>query len=665
LDTILPYLKADNGVQIEDEALIVSACCDILFRISSAFDDNDLHRFTSSVAGDLRQIVFKFNAGPMNSAIRTLSALAHHQSATDDSHGRILLDIAQVFYSYLLRHLGTPDFSPGKVSEKIRCNLHRALTVLGCICQHRDRSLGSADEQDFLLPEEDLAPPKSISWANSTMASYQVIAEYLKKQDNPTKCASLKALGFIFLNEPRLLFALEQVGLVDDIMSPKAPTELQLEALDVWKKILESEEKRIDAGEATEKMARDTNITVTKRISGDQDGDANLFGGVLTNHADRLFDMLSSKDVRMRFSSLELLGLLLRQGLVNPNDAVPHLLALQGDVDNDTIRSLALEFLITEGEKRPDMIRQRVRAGVKQAYTFQRTIYPQRAQVSAVFQAGDRVECVFAKVFVECVARIRKQKHGLFASLLGLFEWKEFGRKKGSSFGQRSSPLRGKTGADLSLLSFAAQILAHLPYSSADDPLFIIHKLSSISALQGDQILEKFNELLPKTQHSEDDWDDENEDSLERAAITKFPGRTKAAQPLTDGNYDLRSFAKHCQTSASFTLLMRLKAYLQKMYRLSDLRCIEYDPKGKERIADRSCHRIENPPPFDASLPAGLGNTSAAPNVDSLIRQYAEFRKAFRDEMATSAKAEEQKDELPDDDPMDDVADDSDDEEES
>lgn len=63
-------------------------------------------------------------------------------------------------------------------------------------------------------------------------------------------------------------------------------------------------------------MDSDGNITVSKKVSGDQDGDATLFGGVLTNHSKRLFDMTHSKHPQLRFSALELLGLLLRQGLV-------------------------------------------------------------------------------------------------------------------------------------------------------------------------------------------------------------------------------------------------------------------------------------------------------------------------------------------------------------
>ena len=126
--------------------------------------------------------------------------------------------------------------------------------------------------------------------------------------------------------------------------------------------------------EAKAKMDSKKSITVSKKISGDQDADATLFGGVLTSHAPRLFELMQTQDKALRFASLDLIGHLLRQGQINPNETVPFLLAVQGDVEEDGIRSLALKLLMIEGEKRPDMLRQRVCAGVKQAFLFQKSV---------------------------------------------------------------------------------------------------------------------------------------------------------------------------------------------------------------------------------------------------------------------------------------------------
>jgi cohesin loading factor subunit SCC2 len=107
-------------------------------------------------------------------------------------------------------------------------------------------------------------------------------------------------------------------------------------------------------------MESKTNITVSNKISGDQDADATLFGGILTNHAQRLLEMTQFRDEGLRFAALDLIGHLMRQGQVNPNETVPFLLVLKGDVEKDDIHFLALKLLTIEGEKRPDMLRQRV-----------------------------------------------------------------------------------------------------------------------------------------------------------------------------------------------------------------------------------------------------------------------------------------------------------------
>jgi cohesin loading factor subunit SCC2 len=43
----------------------------------------------------------------------------------------------------------------------------------------------------------------------------------------------------------------------------------------------QAEESRFDSGEAAAKMDADGKVTVSKRVSGDQNGDATVFGGVL------------------------------------------------------------------------------------------------------------------------------------------------------------------------------------------------------------------------------------------------------------------------------------------------------------------------------------------------------------------------------------------------
>jgi len=394
-------------------------------------------------------------------------------------------------------------------------------------------------------------------------------------------------------------------------------------------------------------MKAKAGVTLSKQISGDLDGDATLLGGVVGQHAPRLFQMTTSQDPRVRLATVDLLGNLLRMGLLNPMETVPYLFAMQGDVKAPRVRALALRLLVVEGEKRPDMLRQRGLAGVKQAYKFQRTVYPSQPEATAVVERNRgkkcEVECIFQCVFKECIRSSKKQRLGLYRNLLGLFasdnaDDEQYGRPKKNAARKKDQ--------ELPLLSFVAQVLAHLPYNTASDPLFIIHHLSGTAAIQGAQLLDRLSSFLRKYGLSSADELDNNhgEDSLELAAKGKSPSRKKEISAINKADFDVEQFSELCGEACALVLLLRLKLFLRKIYNLSETRCLEYSPDAKERVCDHK--HIAAPadmPKFDASLKMSAGSSdkksSRKPyDKNALIRQYAEFRKLMRAEQSADAR---------------------------
>lgn len=388
-------------------------------------------------------------------------------------------------------------------------------------------------------------------------------------------------------------------------------------------------------------------ITLSKKISGDQDADATLFGGVLTSHASRLFQMTQSKERALRFAALDLVGHLLRQGQVNPNETVAFLLALQGDVEEDDIRSLALQLLMTEGEKRPDMLRQRVCAGVQQAYLFQKSVYPNLREVSALVQVNYHgtplMECVFSRVFQECIRSIKKQRHGLFRNLLSLFD------KKSKVDSQEMTPRKRKQKIaegpsfleDLPMLCFTSQVLAYLPYSVSSDPLYIIHVITSNLALRGPGLLDRLAGFLrPYGLASSDVMDESNveADSIEKASKRNRPSRAKELCNLLNPDFDQITFSELCAEAGALLLMLRLKTFLRKVYNLSEARCIAYSPDKKDTVADRTIVK-QSSTKFQSSLPMIIRQKDE--EMDGMILQYSEFRQLMRAETHMGSKLEE------------------------
>jgi hypothetical protein len=123
--------------------------------------------------------------------------------------------------------------------EKTRNGVHRALTVLGCICQFRVGAVDSSTWDEEVGSEtSELVQPQQLGWSNMMLACFRIFSSFLRKEDSATKCTALRALGGIFVSQPRLMLQLDHEGLIEELMSNDAAIALQLESLQCWSKIL-------------------------------------------------------------------------------------------------------------------------------------------------------------------------------------------------------------------------------------------------------------------------------------------------------------------------------------------------------------------------------------------------------------------------------------------
>lgn len=118
-DLILPYLKADNGVSMNDESAIICAVCDILYRLAPVLDPSILPRNSGlAIAKDLTKISYKFGPVALASAIRAFATLANRLDRSVHAiFADKLLDVAKTFYGYALKKNEIDDFASINVSE--------------------------------------------------------------------------------------------------------------------------------------------------------------------------------------------------------------------------------------------------------------------------------------------------------------------------------------------------------------------------------------------------------------------------------------------------------------------------------------------------------------------------------------------------------------------
>ena len=628
IDTLLPYLKADNGFQAQQEEEIASTLCQVLSRIIPELDQEEIAKLSQeSLAQDLVSITMKWGRSATSSAVNALCLLAQHKYQEDAQKFRDeLLSLARCFYGYLAKHT---DSDAAAMKSRAKTNVKRGLGVMGSICQYfESSSFDSMETEDVEVKDEKDA---ELTLDNFPPLCEKLFMKFFKKDDVGIQCAALRALSGIFMAHPREMLRMDQTGLIEYVMGPTAPTAVQLESLRRWREILLAEEERVESGEAKAKMDAKKDITLSKKISGDQDADATLFGSILTNHSTRLYEMTECRDIETRFAAVDLMGHLLRQGQLNPNEATPHLLAVQGDVE-ETVRSKGLKLLMLEAERRPDMVRQRVYAGVKQAYRFQKAVYPDLEEVSALIDVNNEKECVFGSVYKECIASNKKQRRGLFRNLLAAFDPENVNRKV--------KPGGFASSMDLELLSFTSQVMAYLPYGVPSDPLYVIHYVTTTIAVHGNDLLDRFASFLrPHGLASEDELDELNaeEDEIEKAAHRHVPHHAKEVTPLLSASFEILRFADLCTEAGCLILLLRLKSFLRQSYNLSEVRCQGFNPDAKDGT-EKAITKSSISSLFPSKLPMqGMTKDDGNDYLDAMIFQYAEFRRLMREEVHHSS----------------------------
>ena len=359
------------------------------------------------------------------------------------------------------------------------------------------------------------------------------------------------------------------------------------------------------------------NMSVSKQVSGDQDSDGCLIGGCLTAHATRFYELCMHTNPELRRSCVMLIGRLLRQGLINPNDCIPYLMCLQGDVGVNGVREEALHLLSVEGEKRPETLRSRVGAGIKLGMTLQKKL---GEVYSPVITKNNAVVSVFGSMYAECVRSNKQLRQGLFKSLLCMFV---------------------ENSHDKLLLNYVGATCAHLPYLTMNEPLFCIFELSHLVAVEGGSLVDKMKGLVGGLEAREEDEvltvvDDDADwlcESDLKAVFSKdwFLGDS------------LEKMSSLLDKGDAMVLLLRLKYFLKNVYNISDDKIDEYQSSEPGRAVPIAVP--EAIPIFDVlnamkkddgplKKKTGKGYTTGDDKADAVIWRYANFRRLLTEDPA-------------------------------
>eukprot|EP00752_Nemacystus_decipiens_P012313 g10918.t1 len=563
LHILLPYLKGENGLTAAEESEICRQVSDMVYEALPLLKNPNLAQMTE-LADDLVRLAYRFGSAVVHASLRCLARLV--RLVTHDAEP--LLGLLQSFYSSLYRHRNDVQLPqpPPELTTKVRQNLNRGLVVSGCIT--RFYAFGGDGLQD-----EDLGRVGSgggggsggfgvaeqVSQKGARLEVFEMLRLYLTRATGAdVRSKALQGLGQLLIGAPRLMLLADKHGVVGAALAKGAGDEVLVQALRCYKDILSAEEDRVETGLARDDMEA-TGVTVAQRVQGDQDGESSVVGGVLQMHLGAVLSRLFHRNRVVRAAAISLLGVMLRQGLVNPVDVVPQLLALGGD-SATFVRGEAFRLLTVEDSKNGEFIRTRLLDGLFMAYTFQqhvlcdwRPLLPSTDPAAG----GTGVGCsIVGPAYTLCVRPQRPSRYACLRLLLSLFSegkawelssflassrdkvgvvggaarggsrgvggvgaatppsakrprsslsrsaslgWSKQGDGGGGGGGSGGGPgsRRRPTGPlDMRALSFVCCTLAGLPYQVQEEPLFVVDYVNRQMSLQGSQCLELLHTLL-------------------------------------------------------------------------------------------------------------------------------------------------------------------------
>ena len=557
---------------------------------------------------DLTMIALRLNNANVESAVLCMVKLSVHIT----HHVNTILALSQKCYGNIYQIVSLYEKSPHSgLNQNMVANMQRCLIVLGFICEHSNQlhglwqgienltngnsSEGQRRQLNMLsrFSVEQVADHFNSCKTNMRSSLFTAIgglvygpllsgmcyavAVYIllnlsADQHAVLHTRAVQVLCSIFVGNPSLLIHCDSRKLLHELFDPENihySDSVHERLLISLKRMLDTEESRLETRTAQRDMLSDVSTGVgsgAKKIGNkvlgieqleeyeaSEESNTNA-GFVLQQHLDTVLHYFSqSKEVKLRLAALQLVGTLLRQGLVCPLDVLPALVACQGDhacgvgmVNQDfeytpdtgkvmELRQLSLRLLQIEDSRHPGFMESRLVEGIEMTMNYQRATtvamsvqgQVEAAEVlSAVVSPVDlikvqaygsvereehsvvHVRSCFGSLFSTCVygGQLSKTKRqDIYSSLL---------RRCQSLFKQCRKTSTTVSGGDtlndnvldmvplqhcvdtMHKIHYLLTTLAHLPYEYIDDPLIIVYNINRNVSYSSTMFLSRAKKMM-------------------------------------------------------------------------------------------------------------------------------------------------------------------------
>ncbi|XP_061192495.1 nipped-B-like protein isoform X1 [Saccostrea echinata] len=559
--TLQPYL--DIKCSTQGDHFVLHYVARILEMVVPLMD-HPSETFLAQLEEDMMKLILKHGMMVVESCISCLGAVVNLVS----HNFPLVKDCFEKFFGVLVKlcsdHKENPD-NPQLKSRKP--TLLRSLFTVGLLCKYFDL--------DKEIP--DIAPDETIR-----ERVFQVLMYFINHEDEIVKEKALCGLGYMVIRHYDLMLGKEMRDLYYEYLDDStAPDKLRIQVLKNLQNYLLEEEIRMHKADAEwRKHAKEEDL---KEMGDIQSGMASTIMQVYLKH---VLDSFFHSHSQVRLAALQVVVLVLQQGLVHPVQCVPYLISMCTDVEK-AIRVKADQQLQEIDKKYPGFIHMKALQGLKMSYKLQQLLQSNSKGCVIRGVRDNEGNMISLNNFLYTVLRgNRSHRRAILLSLLNLFD-------------------------DSAKISLAEQLyiadnLAFFPYQTQDEPLFIINQIDIIVSVSGSNILQSFRERLHLSKQEAPSMnmvvnaagenrtengvlprpviDDEDEDDPDKL-MTKLPE-------------DIRPLLDICYLAQGCILLLHLKHHLKETYGFSDSKIHNYsqtDAKTYDKPVQRKFIVTFNP----------------------------------------------------------------------
>ncbi|KAM3760976.1 hypothetical protein ACB098_01G233000 [Castanea mollissima] len=531
----------------------------------------------------------------------------------------------------------------------------RSLFCLGLLIRYGNSLLGSSSNKTI-----------------DAVSCLSLFKKYLRVEDFIVKVRSLQALGFLLIARPEYMLDNDIGKIVEATLSSGCDVRLKMQSLQNMYEYLLDAESQMGTDKANENAVHYSvegghSVPVAAGA-----GDTNICGGIVQLYWDSILGRCLDLNEQVRQAALKIVEIVLRQGLVHPITCVPYLIALEAD-PQEVNSKLAHHLLMNMNEKYPAFFESRLGDGLQMTFIF----------IQAISGINENVN---QKVQSKVIGNVKGKSDGGSVSqarlgvsrIYKLIRGNRVSRNKFMSSIVRKFDNPSWNDSVIPFLMYCTEILALLPFTSPDEPLYLIYAINRVIQVRAGALeasMKALNNYLSQKDAEKIPYDN---GQLKPAVQPDFNEMTSmdlngtvqhepAGQPIFDHRMsmdlnesiqqdiadqsvfnhstlvgaktrsmssgvsfilsedDLQKVQADCLAAIALQLLLKLKRHLKIVYSLNDARCQAFSPNEPIKPGDVLSRQ---------NIPLNISETriSLPATYQDLIQRYQEFKNALKED---------------------------------